>query len=285
MADEWLNMEKPHLVATDVDGTLLGDDERVSARNRDAVSAVVADGVPFVLATGRPPRWITPITEQLGYHPLSVCGNGAVIYDSAADRILQAWTLDVNTMHMIAGMALALFPGCGLATERVGESAHDQANPQFVTSPDYEHAWLNPDNVELTTRDVLAIPAIKMLIRFPTATSDWMYERLAPLVGDSGDVTFSTEKGLLEVSAPGVTKASGLRWAAEYLGIEPRRIVAFGDMPNDVPMLHLAGHGVAMKNAHPDALAAANEVTASNSDDGVARVLERWWTGTSPATG
>ena len=48
-------------------------------------------------------------------------------------------------------------------------------------------------------------------------------------------------------------------------------------MPNDVPMLRLAGHGVAMKNAHPDTVAAANEVTASNSDDGVARVLERWW--------
>ena len=53
--------------------------------------------------------------------------------------------------------------------------------------------------------------------------------------------------------------------------------VAFGDMPNDVPMLELAGHGVAMRNAHPDALAAADEITAGNDEDGVARVLERWW--------
>jgi hydroxymethylpyrimidine pyrophosphatase-like HAD family hydrolase len=53
--------------------------------------------------------------------------------------------------------------------------------------------------------------------------------------------------------------------------------VAFGDMPNDVPMLLWAGRGVAMGNAHPDAKAAANEVTATNADDGVARVLERWW--------
>jgi len=54
-------------------------------------------------------------------------------------------------------------------------------------------------------------------------------------------------------------------------------VVAFGDMPNDIPMLLWAGHGVAMGNAHPDVLAVADEVTASNADDGVGRLLERWW--------
>ena len=156
--------------------------------------------------------------------PLAVCGNGAVIYDSASDKILSARTLDVDAMHAIAKMALSIFPGCGLAAERVGEFAHDQATPQFVTSPDYEHAWLNPDNVEMTTADVLGSPAIKLLIRYPTATSDWMFARLAPLVGNLGDdATFSTDKGLIEVSAPGVTKASGLIWAAEYLACLPTR--------------------------------------------------------------
>jgi hydroxymethylpyrimidine pyrophosphatase-like HAD family hydrolase len=64
---------------------------------------------------------------------------------------------------------------------------------------------------------------------------------------------------------------------ARPLGITAAEVVAFGDMPNDVPMLGWAGLGVAMGNAHPDAVAAADEVTASNVDDGVARVLERWW--------
>jgi hydroxymethylpyrimidine pyrophosphatase-like HAD family hydrolase len=61
------------------------------------------------------------------------------------------------------------------------------------------------------------------------------------------------------------------------LGISAEDVVAFGDMPNDIPMLLWAGHGVAMGNAHPETVAAANEVTAPNGDDGVARVLERWW--------
>lgn len=269
--------QTPLLVATDVDGTLLGDDELVSARTRAAVQALVSSGTHFVLASGRPPRWITPITEQLDIQPLAVCGNGAVVYDSANDRMLQSWTLDVETLATVAEVALRVFPGCGLAAERIGATAHDAATPQFVTSPDYEHAWLNPDNVEVSAEEVLADPAIKLLIRDPAATSDWMYQQIAPHLGGLVDVTFSTDKGLIEISAPGVTKASGLAWIGDYLGIAGDQMMAFGDMPNDVPMLRFAGHGVAVKNAHPGTLAAANEVTASNSDDGVARVLERFW--------
>ena len=83
--------------------------------------------------------------------------------------------------------------------------------------------------------------------------------------------------GSIEISAIGVSKAVGLEEVARPLEIRAEDIVAFGDMPNDVPMLLWAGHGVAMGNAHPEAIAAANEVTSANSDDGLARVLERWW--------
>ena len=82
---------------------------------------------------------------------------------------------------------------------------------------------------------------------------------------------------MIELSAPGVTKASGLLVVAERLQVTAAGIAAFGDMPNDVPMLRMAGLGVAMGNAHHAALAAADEVTTTNADDGVARVLERWW--------
>ena len=75
----------------------------------------------------------------------------------------------------------------------------------------------------------------------------------------------------------GISKATGVEELARPLGISAEDVVAFGDMPNDVPMLGWAGLGVAMGNAHQDAVAAADEVTASNTDDGVARVLERWW--------
>ena len=104
-----------------------------------------------------------------------------------------------------------------------------------------------------------------------------MAAALAKHVGLEGDITYSTNNGLVEIVPLGISKATGVEELARPQGITAEDVVAFGDMPNDVPMLRWAGLGVAMGNAHPDAVAAADEVTASNTDDGVARVLERWW--------
>ncbi|MFZ2175688.1 MAG: HAD family hydrolase, partial [Rhodococcus sp. (in: high G+C Gram-positive bacteria)] len=242
-----MSPDRPSLVASDVDGTLIGDDERISARTRDAVLAVVDSGTPFVLATGRPPRWIHPVVEGLGYAPLAVCANGAVVYDSASDRVISSATLDVDTLTWLSELALDLLPGAGLAAERVGISAHDAATPQFVSSPGYQHAWLNPDNTEMSEVEVLAAPAVKLLIRVPGMSSQAMADVLSPHIVGRADVTFSTNNGLIELSASGITKASGLAVVAERLGVDVTKIVAFGDMPNDIPMLTLAGRGVAVE--------------------------------------
>lgn len=271
------HLPKPKMVATDVDGTLIDRSEQVSPRTKAAVDALIADGVPFVLATGRPPRWIDPVVDGLGYAPLCVCGNGAVIYDSAQDRILASYTLDPDTLAWAADLAESLLPGCGLAAERIGSTAHDAATPQFVSSPEYEHAWLNPDDTRVSRAEVIANAAIKMLIRLPGAASGDMRDILEPRLAGRADVTYSTDDGLIELSAPGITKATGLATVAQRLGVQHATLIAFGDMPNDVPMLRMAGHGVAMGNAHPEAKAAADEIAEHNDNDGVAQVLERWW--------
>ena len=267
----------PALIASDVDGTLLDDDEKITPRTREAVVAAVDSGAVFVLATGRPPRWVHPVVDALGFAPMAVCANGAVIYDPATDRIISARTLSADALAELAEIAARVIPGSGLAVERVGTSAHDAATPQFVSSPGYEHAWLNPDNTEVSVEDLLSAPAVKLLIRKAGARSSDMAAALAKHVGLEGDITYSTNNGLIEIVPLGISKATGVHELARPLGITADDVVAFGDMPNDVPMLGWAGIGVAMGNAHPDAIAAADEVTASNAEDGVARVLERWW--------
>jgi Cof subfamily protein (haloacid dehalogenase superfamily) len=267
----------PALIASDVDGTLLDDDEKITPRTREAVIAAVDSGAQFVLATGRPPRWVHPVVDALGFAPMAVCANGAVIYDPATDRIVSALTLSADALAELAEIATRIIPGAGLAVERVGNSAHDAATPQFVSSPGYEHAWLNPDNTEVSIEDLFSAPAVKLLIRKAGASSSDMAAALAKHVGLEGDITYSTNNGLVEIVPLGISKATGVEELARPLGITAEGVVAFGDMPNDVPMLGWAGLGVAMGNAHPDAVAAADEVTASNADDGVARVLERWW--------
>ncbi|HNM84292.1 MAG: HAD family hydrolase [Mycobacterium sp.] len=267
----------PALIATDVDGTLLDDTERITARTREAVRAAVAAGTTFVLATGRPPRWIGPVVDELGFAPMAVCANGAVLYDPATDRIISARTLPVDALSALAEIAEHAIPGVGLAVERVGRSAHDAATPQFVSSPGYEHAWLNPDNTEVSRSDLVSAPAVKLLIRKAGARSADMAAEIMKYVGAEGDITFSTNNGLIEIVPRGISKATGVDEVAAPLGITSQDVVTFGDMPNDIPMLRWSGLGVAMGNAHPDAVAAADEVTAPNTEDGLARVLERWW--------
>ena len=267
----------PALIASDVDGTLLDPSERITARTREVIQAAVASGAQFVLATGRPPRWIPPVVAELGFAPMAVCANGAVLYDAATDRVLSARTLSVDLLTELAEITARVVPGVGLAAERVGRSAHDSATPQFVSAPGYEHAWLNPDNTEVSHEDLLSSPAVKLLVRKPGMPSSELAAMLAKHVGVLGDITYSTNDGLVEISQIGISKALGVEEVARPLEIAPEEVVAIGDMPNDVPMLLWAGHGVAMGNAHPEAIAAANEVTAPNDDDGLARVLERWW--------
>jgi Cof subfamily protein (haloacid dehalogenase superfamily) len=270
-------MTLPALIACDVDGTLFDENETITRRTRDAVRAAVAAGAQFVVATGRPPRWILPVVEALGFAPMAVCANGAVLYDPANDRVVSARTLAVDTLAELAELATRVIPGAGLAVERIGERAHDTATPQFISSPGYEHAWLNPDNTEVSINDLLSAPAIKLLIRKSGARSADMAAELAKHVGIEGDITYSTNNGLVEIVPLGISKASGVEEIAKPQGIRSDEVVAFGDMPNDIPMLRWARHGVAMGNAHPDVLAAADEITAPNTDDGVGRVLERWW--------
>lgn len=264
-------MQPPRLVATDVDGTLLDPDDRVSPRALAVVERLVAAGVGFVLVTGRPPRWIPPVVAQLDVASLAVCANGSVLYDAGDDRVLWASTLDPDALARIAAAAAETLPGCGLAVERVDLGA------PFVAEPGYRDAWDNRDQLTTDRSALLGRPAVKLLIRDPRLSSDAMVAALTPVIGHEADLTFSHPRGLVEVSPHGVTKATGLAEVARRHGVPAADVVAFGDMPNDLEMLRWAGHGVAMGNAHPALLEVADEVTASNAEDGLALVLERWF--------
>lgn len=271
----------PTLIASDVDGTLIDDGNRVSPRTLSVLAAARAAGVEFVLATGRPPRWIAEITDQFAgteaFVRYAVCANGAIIYDAEHDRVLWSANLEPDALVKLGEIAYQQIPGCGIAAERAGRSAHDAATAPFVASAGYEHAWLNPDHVEVGDDEVFGDPAVKLLVRKPGMASDEMARRLQPVVGDLAQVTFSTDNGLIELSVPGTHKASGLARLADLAGLSADAVIAFGDMPNDAEMLTWAGHGVAMGHGHPAAVDAADEVTVGNNDDGVAKVLERWF--------
>ncbi|MEV6711864.1 HAD family hydrolase [Lentzea sp. NPDC051208] len=269
-------MEQPRLIASDVDGTLLGPPPRegVTPRTAAVVGRVLEAGVPFVLATGRPPRWVPQIAKSAGLDGLAVCANGAVLYDIGRDEIVWARTLDPVQLHDIVSTIDNALPDCTFAVERLG-TAQDDAT--FVAELSYSHPWAEGPNVGVTRGETLGHPATKLLVRHTGMTSGEMAVGIGEVLDGQVDLTYSTDNGLVELAVHGVTKASGLADVAERFGVAPQDVIAFGDMPNDVEMLRWAGHGVAMANGHEAALAAADEVTAPSSEDGVAMVLERWF--------
>jgi Cof subfamily protein (haloacid dehalogenase superfamily) len=260
-------VQAPLLVATDVDGTLLDPTDRVTARTLVALERAAAAGVGLVLVTGRPPRWIPPVVAQLGM----AGANGAVVYDAATDRIVSARTVDAATLAELAATVAALLPQAGLAVELV------HPVPSFIAEPSYRHAWVGSDHEIRPRAELVTRPAVKMLVRDTRMRSEEIVATLAPAVGSAVDLTFSHPGGLVEISAHGVTKAVGLAEVAAGAGVAASDIVAFGDMPNDLEMLRWVGHGVAMGNAHPALKDVADEVTATNAEDGLALVLERWF--------
>ncbi|MEU3295313.1 HAD family hydrolase [Streptomyces longwoodensis] len=257
------------LIATDLDGTLLRGDDTFSDRSLLALTRVTDAGARHLVVTGRPAPRVRPLLEHLRGRGLAVCGQGAQLYDAGTDRLLWSVTLD----RELAETAL------GKIEAEVGQvyAAVDQDGVDGLTliEPGYRmpHPTLPALRVERRD-DLWCAPISKVLLRHPDLSDDELATTARSVVGSLATVTMSGP-GTVELQPCGITKATGLALAAEHLGVGPADTVAFGDMPNDVPMFDWAGYGVAMANAHPELKAVADEVTTSNEDDGVAVVLER----------
>ncbi|MCG3749296.1 MULTISPECIES: HAD family hydrolase [Amycolatopsis] len=272
------DVEKPRLIASDVDGTLLGPSEQVTPRTVSVVQRVLADDVPFVLCTGRPPRWIAPIAGPLGLTGYAVCANGAVLLDIGTDSVVAVHgELEPKLLHDLASALDKALPGCRLAAERISTGSVDHELRNFVIEPEYHNPWGDEESRIAPRAEVLGKTAIKLLVSRRGMTSEEMAEATSAVLDGAVDVTYSSSGGLIELSAHGVTKATGLADIAERFDVPQSSVIAFGDMPNDVEMLQWAGHGVAMANGHPTVLAVADEVTGPAAEDGVAEVLERWF--------
>jgi Cof subfamily protein (haloacid dehalogenase superfamily) len=255
------------LIASDLDGTLLRHDGSVSKRTENAVRAAVDAGYKVVLATGRPPRTMLPIAEQLGLKGLAVCSNGAILYDLDRREAFGHRHVPQDALKDIITKLRAREPSVSFATEyghRVG------GEPQFPRP----ETWVSGLNPTIADIDTLTVdPLIKLAIHHPDHAVETLAEMAREVAGDQLSVTFSGMH-FIEVAAAGVSKALGLAQVCERLGVDAKQVVAFGDMPNDLAMLAFVGRGVAVGNAHPDVMAEGYETTATNDEDGVAQVIE-----------
>ncbi len=235
---------KPALVATDLDGTFLGAGSEPHPGNIAAAKAIAAAGIPLVIATGRPRRWLRQIHALRELNPLVIASNGASVGPLCSDHpdVIHPIPAD-SILDFAAALPAELEPS--FAVEFAVEWGREESYPP---PPNNDEAEYIEDIGTLVERgDVL-----KLLARTRHLdTNDWARVTL-DAAGSDLTCTFSwfDLQGTVEVSAMGVSKGSALAEVLETLGIDPADVAAFGDMPNDLEMLRLVGSPFVMAGSH-----------------------------------
>ncbi len=258
----------------DLDGTLLRSDKALAPATRAALERAARQGVEFVPATGRFFSGIPASVRELPFWRYAVLMNGALVYDRLEDRALRRAELAPET------------------AVRVMERLQDfRMEARYLQ--ELEHWILDPparEIVRASRRPMEDLPGyirrrgrpvqkIQSYFRDPAVQR----EVLDTLPAEFPEITVACSlPGNVEITHRDATKGAALEFLCGHLGIPAAQAVAFGDERNDCSMLRAAGLGVAMGNAAPEARAAANAVTASNDEDGVARMVLRLLEGEAP---
>lgn len=259
------------LIATDLDGTFLDSSGRVSELNQQAVLAAAEQGVATVIATGRPPRWLDGVLDALhSARPKVIASNGALVYDLDTGQLKQIHPLPAEATLEYANRLQRAVPDVHFAVEYPDGWGRE---PAFAPRQDRAVA----DTVD-GLEDLLANGrAVKLLAASESLTTQQLAGVGQPLAEDLLTCTYSfvSQQGLLELSAPGVTKGTALAGVLDELGVSPAGVAAFGDMPNDLDMLRMVGQPYVMSNAHPALLAAGFPVAGDHNDSAVGAVVLR----------
>lgn len=272
-------MSDVRLIATDLDGTLLDPSGRIAEAEAEAVRAASEAGIVVVVATGRPLRWLDVLAPIADADPLVVASNGAVVYDLHADTVVRSHTLDVPLIGALAHDLSGALPGLLFALEEGRRFSTEDAWAYHL--PDASRSLAQEESV--TRRGAWASvlaeagDVVKFLALHPDADPDDLLAAATDVLGGRAEVTHSVTAGrraLLEMSAPGISKAATIAELAAERGITPAQVAAFGDMPNDLAMLEYAGMPYVMANGHP-ALLERFAVIGSNAEGGVGAQIRR----------
>ena len=268
---------KYELLVLDLDGTLTNRKKEITPRTRDTLLRAQARGLKVVLASGRPTYGIVPLAEELQmgkYEGFILSYNGGQIIDWKTRKTMYENVLDPEVypyLHECArrnGFVILSYKGEYIISEDAGD-------------PYVQHeAFLNkmPSVTVPDFLEVINFPVPKCLIvgdPEPLAVLEGQMRR--DLEGKMN--VFRSEPFFLELVPNGIDKARSLAVLLEELGMEREEMIAVGDGFNDLSMIRFAGLGVAMANAQEVVRQAADHITLSNEEDGVAAVVDRFFFG------
>ncbi len=269
---------RPKVVALDIDGTLLkwvegagSTYEQIEPRVHDAVHRALDAGAHVVLASGRSPHGMTSIADLLDLRGQGdervwvVASNGAVVFRYPPVEVVHEETFDAGPA---VRAILARNPNVLVAVEERGIGYR-------LNSP-FPEGELSGDMIITDIDELVGGPVSRVIIRDPEQSAE-DFVALAEELGLHGTNYVVGWTAWLDLSPVGVSKASGLGYVVDELGLTRDDVLAIGDGRNDIEMLRWAGRGVAMGQAIQEVLDAADATTASVYEDGAAVELERYW--------
>lgn len=265
------------LVAIDLDGTLLDSRKQISKENKRVIQNAKEAGVKIVVCTGRPLMGVAPLLEELNLTEpgdYSVTLNGGLIQKNDTGEVLSETIMSVQDVRKIYTLTYSLDLSLNVVTEK--KVFHVKPDvPAFPSYYESLNKLLVFEDKHLDTFDD------KIKINKMVCASEHV-NHLTTQMGRIPEVyhqeynIIRSGKFLFEFVHKEVSKAAGLKHLGEILNISTENMMAIGDEENDLPMIGLAGIGVAMGNATEEVKNTAKVTTKSNDEDGVAYAIEKW---------
>ncbi|EST90217.1 Cof-type HAD-IIB family hydrolase [Vagococcus lutrae] len=265
------------LVAIDLDGTLLNNEKKISARNKEMIQKGKAAGVKMVLCTGRPLKSVLPMLEELGLTDsgdYTVTLNGGLIQENHTGERLSETRMTLENIQEIYELSQEL----DLSTDIVSGATVYRVMPNVPTQPSV-YGRLNRI-LTFEERHISQFDAETPYHKMVMTNDDPNYltekQQAIPEQFHQKYNIVRSGQNLFEFVPKTVSKANGLEALGNILGIDASEMMAIGDEENDYSMIDFVGTGVAMGNATPIIKEIAQYETKTNEEDGVAHAIETW---------
>ncbi|MBW4438710.1 MAG: Cof-type HAD-IIB family hydrolase [Pleurocapsa minor GSE-CHR-MK-17-07R] len=266
------NKKKIKAIVSDIDGTLLTSKHELSKRNESALRAAALEGVKVILATGKTRNSAIHLIEKLKLETYSIFLQGTIIYDPAGKVVIQH-TLEPDLLRRAItymedrGFDLIMYSGMRLLTRAVTDGIVDATKRYHEPVPEAVGSLVNY---------VADMPVNKLIaIGQPSAITALRWQLRQILRGEA-EVVQAGLATMLEIVPNGSGKGPALAELLKKLDIKADEVMALGDAENDIGMIRMAGIGVAMGNASADVKQAADHITGTNDEHGVAQAVEKF---------
>ena len=262
---------KYRLIAMDLDGTLNNDEKQITKITKNALMAAQQRGIRLALASARPSPGLYRERDVLrlqDHEGILMSYNGGRIVDAATGKVLFETSMPLDETKAVLRF-LENLPVTPILDDGVQFYVTDR-NAYMV---EYE-CWNNQmvcSEVE-NLADFISFAPVKILMSVQPEILKDVQAQIAAFLPEDLTVV-QTAAFYLEVIPKVINKGQGIRDICRTLGISPEEVIAFGDAANDIPMLQAAGVGVAMGNAADAVKAAADRITRTNNEDGIAAAL------------